>query len=74
MEEKISNNRILNNHAQWLKDNGLKEKADECFEQAKKYTDERQVNGRKKYEATNLHAGSDRMGHAYRISRPARSR
>ena len=74
MEEKISNNRILNNHAQWLKDNGLKEKADECFEQAKKYTDERQVNGRKKYEATNLHASSNRMGHAYRISRPARSR
>ena len=69
MEEKISNNRILNNHAQWLKDNGLKEKADECFEQAKKYTDERQVNGRKKYEATNLHASSNRMGNAHRISR-----
>ena len=69
MEEKISNNRILINHAEWLRDNGLTDKADECFEQAKKYTDERQVNGRKKYEATNLHASSDRMGNAQRIPR-----
>ena len=69
MEEKISNNRILNNHAQWLKNNGFIKEADECFKQAKQYTDERQVNGRKKYEATKLHASSNRMGNAYRVSR-----
>jgi hypothetical protein len=69
MKEKISNNRILNNHAQWLKNNGFIKEADECFKQAKQYTDERQVNGRKKYEATKLHASSNRMGNAYRVSR-----
>ena len=69
MEEKISNNRILINHAKWLRDNGLKEKADECLKQANEYTDERQVNGRKKYEATNLHASSNRMGNAHRVPR-----
>ena len=69
MKEKISNNRILNNHAQWLKNNGFIKEADECFKQAKQYTDERQVNGRKKYEATKLHASSNIMGNAYRVSR-----
>jgi hypothetical protein len=72
MEEKISNNRILINHAEWLKNYGLKKEADECLKQAKKYTDERQVNGRKKYEATKLHASSNGMGNAYRVPRPTR--
>ena len=75
MEEKISNNRILINHAEWLKNNGFIKEADECFKQAKKYaqqTDERQVNGRKKYEATKLHASSNGMGNAYRVPRPTR--
>ena len=69
MKEKISNNRILNNHAQWLKNNGFIKEADECFKQAKQYTDERQVNGRKKYEATKLHASSNGMGDAQRVPR-----
>ena len=73
MKEKISNNRILNNHAQWLKNNGFIKEADECFKQAKQYTDERQVNGRKKYEATKLHASSNRMGNAYGVSRLKRA-
>ena len=73
MEEKISNNRILINHAEWLKNYGLKKEADECLKQAKQYTDERQVNGRKKYEATQLHAGSNRMGDAYGVSRLKRA-
>ena len=67
-------NKILTIHAEWLRDNGFTKESKECFEQAKKYaqqTDERQVNGRKKYEATKLHASSNRMGHAYRISRSA---
>ena len=72
MEEKISNNRILINHAEWLKNYGLKKEADECLKQAKQYTDERQVNGRKKYEATKLHASSNGMGNAYRVPRPTR--
>ena len=45
-----------------VRENGFKKEAKECFKQAKKYaqqTDERQVNGRKKYEATKLHASSD---------------
>ena len=62
-------NNILTIHAEWLKNNGFIKEADECFKQAKQYTDERQVNGRKKYEATKLHASSNRMGNAYRVSR-----
>ena len=66
-------NDILTIHAEWLKNNGFIKEADECFKQAKQYTDERQVNGRKKYEATNLHASSNRMGNAYRIPRLKRA-
>ena len=65
-------NNILTIHAEWLEKNGFKKEAKECFKQAKKYaqqTDERQVNGRKKYEATKLYASSDRMGNAYRVPR-----
>ena len=65
-------NNILTIHAEWLKNNGFIKEADECFKQAKKYaqqTDERQVNGRKKYEATKLHASSNGMGNAQRIPR-----
>ena len=67
-------NNILTIHAEWLKNNGFTKESKECFEQAKKYaqkTDERQINGRKNYEATKLHASSNRMGHAYRIPRSA---
>ena len=67
-------NSILNIHAKWLRNNGFKKESKECFEQAKKYaqkTDDRQINGRKNYEATKLHASSNRMGNAYRISRSA---
>ena len=60
---------ILTLHAEWLRKNGFIKEADECLRQAKQYTDERQVNGRKKYEATKLHASSNRMGNAYRVSR-----
>ena len=65
-------NNILTIHAEWIRNNGFKKKSKECFKQAKKYaqeTDDRQINGRKNYEATKLHASSNRMGHAYRISR-----
>ena len=62
-------NNILTIHAEWLRNNGFIKEADECLKQAKQYTDERQVNGRKKYEATKLHASSNRMGDAYRVSR-----
>ena len=62
-------NNILTIHAEWLKNNGYYKQADECFKQAAKYADERQVNGRKKYEATNLHASSNRMGNAHRVPR-----
>ena len=65
-------NKILTIHAEWLRDNGFKKEAQDCFKQANKYaqqTDDRQINGRKNYEATKLHASSNRMGHAYRISR-----
>ena len=72
MEEKISNNRILTIHAEWLRNNGFIKQADECLNQAKQYTDERQVNGRKKYEATKLHASSNGMGNAYRVPRLTR--
>jgi len=67
-------NKILTIHAEWLRDNGFKREAQDCFKQANKYaqqTDDRQINGRKNYEATKLHASSNRMGHAYRISRSA---
>ena len=66
-------NNILTIHAEWLKNNGFIKEADECLKQAKQYTDERQVNGRKKYEATQLHAGSNRMGDAYGVSRLKRA-
>ena len=65
-------NNILTIHAEWLRDNGFTKESKECFEQAKKYaqqTDERQVNGRKKYEATRLHASSNGMGNAHGVSR-----
>jgi len=71
--EIINNNIILTNHAEWLRNNGFIKQADECLKQAKQYTDERQVNGRKKYEATKLHASSNRMGDAYRVSRLKRA-
>ena len=67
-------NNILTIHAEWLRDNGFKKEAQDCFKQANKYAqqnDDRQINGRKNYEATKLHASSNRMGHAYRISRSA---
>ena len=67
-------NKILTIHAEWLRDNGFKKEAQDCFKQANKYaqqTDDRQINGRKNYEATKLHASSNRMGYAYRISRSA---
>ena len=67
-------NKILTIHAEWLRDNGFKKEAQDCFKQANKYaqqTDDRQINGRKNYEATKLHASSNRMGHAYRIPRSA---
>ena len=68
MEEKISQNRILLNHAQWLRDNGETTKADECMKQADEL-----ANKRKKYEATKLHASSNRMGNAYRVPRSKRA-
>ena len=64
-------NNILTIHAEWLRDNGFTKESKECFKQAKKYPDLRQINGRKNYEATKLHASSNRVGHAYRISRSA---
>ena len=69
--ETISHNTILFNHAEWLRDNGFLEESKNCFEQAKKYTDLRRINKRKKYETTKLHASSNRMGNAYRIPRSA---
>ena len=65
-------NNILTIHAEWLEKNGFKKEAKECFKQAKMYaqqTDERQVNGRKKYEATRLYASSNGMGNAHGVSR-----
>ena len=62
-------NNILTIHAEWLRKNGFIKEADECLKQANEHTDERQVNGRKKYEATNLHASSNRMGNAHRVPR-----
>ena len=62
-------NNILTIHAEWLRNNGFIKQADECLKQAKQYTDERQVNGRKKYEATKLHASSNGMGDAQRVPR-----
>ena len=69
-------NNILTIHAEWLRDNGFLEESKNCFEQAKKYVlknDNRQINGRKNYEATKLHASSNRMGHAYGIPRLKRA-
>ena len=68
-------NKILTIHAEWLRDNGFKKEAQDCFKQAKKYaqqTDDRQINGRKNYEDTKLHASSNGMGNAYRVPRPTR--
>ena len=65
--ERIGQNKILNSHGEWLKNNGYYKEAEECFEQAKKYADLRQLNGRRDYEATKLHASSNRMGNAYRV-------
>jgi hypothetical protein len=64
-------NNILTIHAEWLRDNGYLKESKECFKQAQQHADLYQINGRKKYEATKLHASSNRMGHAYRISRSA---
>ena len=66
-------NNILTIHAEWLRDNGYLKESKECFKQAQQYPDlyRNQINGRKKYEATKLHASSNRMGNAYRISRSA---
>jgi hypothetical protein len=66
-------NNILTIHAEWLRDNGFLEESKNCFEQAKKYIDLRQINGRKNYEATKLHASSNRMGNAYGVSRLKRA-
>jgi Tfp pilus assembly protein PilF len=71
--ERIGQNKILNSHGEWLRNNGYYKEADECFEQAKKYTDLRRLNGRKNYEATNLHASSNGMGNAHRVSRLKRA-
>ena len=55
---------ILTIHSEWLRKNGFIKQADECLKQADELS-----NKRKKYEATKLHASSNRMGYAYRISR-----
>ena len=62
-------NKMLTIHAEWLKDNGYLKESKECFKQAQQYADLYQINGRKNYEATKLHASSNRMGYAHRISR-----
>ncbi len=62
-------NKKLTIHAEWLRDNGYLKESKECFKQAQQYSDLRQINGRKNYEATKLHASSNRMGYAHRISR-----
>ena len=41
------------------------------FKQAQQYSELRQINGKRNYEATKLHASSNRMGNAYRIPRSA---
>tara|TARA_B100001287_G_scaffold7718_1_gene6027 strand:- start:19 stop:216 length:198 start_codon:yes stop_codon:yes gene_type:complete len=64
--ERIGQNKILNSHGEWLKNNGYYKEAEECFKKAEELT-----NKRKKYEATKLHASSNRMGNAYRIPRSA---
>jgi len=64
--ERIGQNKILNSHGEWLKNNGYYKEAKECFKKAEELT-----NKRKKYEATKLHASSNRMGNAYRIPRSA---
>jgi hypothetical protein len=55
---------ILTIHSEWLRKNGFIKQADECLKQADELS-----NKRKKYEATKLHASSNRMGNAYRVSR-----
>ncbi len=62
--ERIGQNKILNSHAEWLKNNGYYKEADECLKQADELTRKR-----KKYEATKLHASSNRMGNAYGVPR-----
>ena len=52
-------NNILTIHAEWLKNNGFIKESKECFKQAQQYSDLRQINGRKQYEATKLHASSN---------------
>ena len=64
--ERIGQNKILNSHGEWLKNNGYHKEAKECFKKAEELT-----NKRKKYEATKLHASSNGMGNAYRIPRSA---
>tara|TARA_R100001079_G_scaffold92827_1_gene55465 strand:- start:249 stop:446 length:198 start_codon:yes stop_codon:yes gene_type:complete len=64
--ERIGQNKILKSHGEWLKNNGYYKEAEECFKKAEELT-----NKRNKYEATKLHASSNRMGNAYRISRSA---
>jgi len=59
---------ILTIHAEWLRKNGFIKQADECLKQADEL-----LNKRKKYEATYLHAGSNRMGNAYRVPRLKRA-
>ena len=61
-------NNILTIHAEWLRKNGFIKQADECMKQADELT-----NKRKKYEATKLHASSNRMGNAYRVPRLKRA-
>ena len=64
--ERIGQHKILKSHAEWLKNNGYYKEAEECFKQGEELT-----NKRNKYEATKLHASSNRMGNAYRIPRSA---
>ena len=59
---------ILTIHSEWLRKNGFIKQADECLKQADELS-----NKRKKYEATKLHASSNRMGNAHRVSRLKRA-
>ena len=61
-------NNILTIHAEWLRDYGFIKESKECFKQAQQYSDLRQINGKRNYEATKLHASSNRMGLSQRIS------
>ena len=66
-------NNILTIHSEWLRNNGFIKEANECLKQAQQHFDLRQMKGRKKYEATKLHASSNRVGNAYRVSRLKRA-